>query len=147
MTNNRREKGRKIKFRFFLPNEHKAGKSAMFPEIYSAYEGEGLNQFIKERQDMEIVVMQYTGLKDKNGKEIYEGDIVMLRDVFLGPVEFGHFELAGGGVLEGFLSYKTPCFAMRLDDGSGYTDLGESCNIRVIGNIWENPELLEKECE
>lgn len=76
-------------------------------------------------------LMQYTGLKDKNGKEIYEGDIVKpeYHDMPC-EVKFGRcwFYLDGD-------------FDVKSDDLLGnYTDN----NIEVIGNIVENPELLEK---
>lgn len=71
-----------------------------------------------------IVTMQYTGLIDKNGKEIYEGDIVRYFKDELGVVDF---------VLGSFIV-----------DSTSYTDtfyelMGE---IEVIGNIYENSELI-----
>ena len=84
------------------------------------------NEGIFEFDD--IVIEQYTGLKDKNGKEIYEGDIVKAGGRIY---EVAWFEKDGGW------------FCFREND-SVYTPLyhlkGE-----VIGNIHENPELLEEE--
>lgn len=72
-------------------------------------------------------LMQYTGLKDKNDKEIYEGDILTNNQV----VEF--LEDLGGW-------YAMP-YRMRLDR---YWLKEEGGGMEVIGNIYENPELLEK---
>lgn len=63
-------------------------------------------------------LMQYTGLKDKNGKEIYEGDIIEYFDEQIELVEWS-----------------------KSDFWSG---LGTFRISKVIGNIYENPELLEK---
>ena len=66
-------------------------------------------------------LMQYTGLKDKNGKEIYEGDVVEIND---SGVRFGVYEFVNG-------TFKI----------SG-TETISSTFSKVIGNIHENPELL-----
>ena len=75
------------------------------------------------------IIMQYTGLKDKNGKEIYEGDIV------------------NGGIYDGSYCYgkivfKNACFYAesigRFNEG-----ISEHWqHFEVIGNIYENPDLL-----
>lgn len=78
-------------------------------------------------------IMQYTGLKDKNGKEIYEGDIVsMFHNTQFSEVkwnsEYGCWEIK----------------VQLLIHNEGWDLLGnhlEQCE--VIGNIYENPELLE----
>jgi len=81
---------------------------------------------------------QYTGLKDKNGKEIYEGDIVD----YLGDIE-----LANSNVLR-VIEYKDEeaCFVARLPIGDYSSDKAVYLNehdFKVIGNIYENLELLE----
>ena len=78
--------------------------------------------------DEQCVVMQYTGLKDKNGKEIYEGDIIYNsteEENFV--VEW--FEEAARYVFSGI------SVTMDFDNYYEY-------ELEVIGNIYENPELL-----
>jgi uncharacterized phage protein (TIGR01671 family) len=71
-------------------------------------------------------VGQYTGLKDKNGKEIYEGDIT--QDVDTGKT----FEIMYQGHM--FMRYeRKPMYMFYTLDGD--------C-LEVIGNIYENPELI-----
>ena len=74
--------------------------------------------------------MQSTGLKDKNGKEIFEGDIVGSKD----------------GLLNGVVLYR-PDLAMWTVDLIRYNNFERLCNVassrEIIGNIYENPELLK----
>ena len=80
---------------------------------------------------------QYTGLKDKNGKEIYEGDIVEEK-IYIGDYD-----------VDGIYRYKVVwdddmiCWSLDPNFTSIHKDLWE-CNrsLKVIGNIHENPELL-----
>jgi uncharacterized phage protein (TIGR01671 family) len=92
----------------------------------------------------EIILMQYTGLKDKNGKEIYEGDIVQ-------SIDWGQPKRARAMVIFEGYEWKT----VPKNRGSHKTayDLWsqvwgkEGEFVEVIGNIHENPELLEEDSE
>lgn len=89
----------------------------------------------------EITLMQSTGLHDKNGKEIFEGDIVRTTRFFGRADEIGGFyeyekDYVGVvKVLEGSWVIDTGIVAVRL-----WSEIDES---EVLGNIYENPELLE----
>jgi len=86
------------------------------------------------------ILMQYTGIKDKNGKEIWEGDIVRVIDEWGGDTKHEVKYCSDTGY---------PAFDLRpyLDvesNGLSYVVEGDG-EIEVIGNIYSNPELLEDE--
>ena len=89
------------------------------------------------RNFQDVVLMQSTGTKDKNGVEIYEGDILKLHAIFLAPDDkIGYLEYSPkygySIILEGNRLYRQEYWAST-----------NKLNYEVIGNIYENPELLE----
>ena len=84
------------------------------------------------RQDgSEFIPLEFTGLKDKNGKEIYEGDVV--KGGVIGELVEIYWRNGGFGIKNQFTKDNP--------DSITFIDL-EACE--VIGNIYENPELLER---
>ena len=88
----------------------------------------------------DIHLMQSTGLKDKNGKEIFEGDIIKngmdVVDV-RNHETLGFYTLVNGR--EVFFGHGTSIEEFE-EDIEGFTEI-----VEIIGNIYENPELLEVE--
>lgn len=85
-----------------------------------------------------IELMQYTGLKDKNCVEIYEGDIVSDHNG-IGTIQYCE-EFAAFRVV-----YAVPPMRGRAKWFYDYNIRGEFESIEIIGSIHENPELLEGE--
>ena len=73
--------------------------------------------------------LQFTGLLDKNGKEIYEGDILLF------------------GMLQYLVRYSAPQFVLSFDEFEKNFLRGQTqekwSNMEIIGNIYENPELIK----
>ena len=98
----------------------------------------GLTTEFKDTE--EIAYSQYTGLKDKDGKEIYEGDIVKFNPCAPYPLD-NNLEDGQMGTIVFFLSE----FLVKPlnDDGPNFI-LNELGDWVVIGNIYENKELLDE---
>ncbi len=116
---------REIKFRYRLKHLTKKGYEYFFlyhtlPQLEG---GAGATTAEVVARD------QYTGLKDKNGKEIYEGDIV----------EFDHEHLRNPARF--VYVFDDGCFCQQDKERRIDTFYGAD-EIEVIGNIYENPELL-----
>lgn len=97
------------------------------------------NGFYSERDFDRVELMQFTGLKDKNGKEIYEGDIVRFYDYYNEYTKSVVFIESSAG----FGVEWSKNFSMSFDGVSEYYELINY--FEVIGNIYENPELLGEE--
>lgn len=91
--------------------------------------GGSLGEFLQTKA---VAICQFTGLKERNGKEIYEGDL--MRSI---PNEHEPQE-----ILEVFWDDQLNGFAMRNKDKNYQTPIMETI-YTIIGNIYENPELLK----
>lgn len=82
----------------------------------------------------DVILMQYTGLKDKNGKEIYEGDILFKFGIDDAPyvVKFG----------EQSISHDWQGVGFYTEYGGEIANIFGGSYVEVIGNIYENPDLL-----
>jgi len=129
-------KNREIKFRAFDTSMPYMSNPFTLYDIQS-----GKIQFTKD-----VSIMQFTGMYDKNGKEIYEGDLCKIsighpyRTAKTYQVIFrnGAFQMlpTDGEVSIAFVTMTK----QALDNGYEYDHIGEF--IEIIGNIYENPELL-----
>jgi hypothetical protein len=97
-------------------------KKIMIPNVQDTCDGLDINWWKTNYSN--VILMQYTGLKDKNGKEIYEQDILRFNHLLLRIVWSGTgFNIAGWGNLL-----------------SEYVLTGQH-DMEVVGNTYENPEL------
>ena len=88
------------------------------------------SDMLYESVDEDIQLMQYTGLKDKNEKEIYEGDVV---SVFL---KKPNMKDEGTPII-----FENGEFSPK---GFGHRDWWKIYEIEITGNIYENSELIER---
>lgn len=116
------------KFRAWLKKEQKMDNeidhiSWLEDELYCI--GDGITYMVLAE---DLVLMQSTGLKDKNGKEIFEGDVV--------SIDTDEFDLL-------FVKYES-CIYWLMDDEECVEHLSDYYKyVSIVGNIYENPELLE----
>ena len=116
---------REIKFRAW---DKSAGQ--MLNNVHNTYDWELMP--VDKSEDESFHLMQFTGLRDKNGVEIYESDVVMF------------------GVRQGDRKNETKRTGVigavsihPFGTGFGSFDAAWCANVTVIGNIHENPEMLK----
>ena len=114
---------RDIKFRFVYQGEYQIHYKWYFLDQL-------VDNSLKELSDIHhqmrlLAKNQYTGLKDKNDKDIYEGDII--------KTEFGI----------GQVVYEIVCFRIIGDNLDLYLGHSNRNKLEIIGNVYENTKLLE----
>ncbi len=128
---------REIKFRVWDATEKEYNYDIVVGNILSAIHGSG--DPLSEEEEEQFTLQQYTGLKDKNGVEIYEVDILAYISyssiLDKAPIVFSPICLA----------YVLDTSGRHLfDDKYGdYLHLHKDRDYEVVGNIMENPELLK----
>ena len=126
---------REIKFRAWLKEDKKMEnvKTIDFTDktIRCLKKNEFINAYLLRRVSFDDVeLMQYTGLKDKNDKEIYEGDVVVLNNIEIDNMCIVRYEHS---------SYRLEGWSLREDLSNV-----EAKFLEVVGNIYESKNLLEE---
>lgn len=129
---------REIKFRAW----DKENKAFMPSEGYAICDGDVMGlRYGNEMEDVltdQIELMQYTGLKDMNGRDIYEGDVVQ-------PVRPETLQEINSPLIVETANYVSGKWIARnvASESYGVEDYYFKNELSVIGNKFQNPELLE----
>lgn len=123
-------KNREIKFRFYTPDKR------MIYEHDGWVEGIGINEAISLSGKYGYKIMQCIGLKDKNGKDMYESDICKIHFFHDGTHDIGVIVWAHDA---SFIIQGNSTYSPAFKSGGNF---GDHAAVEVIGNIHENPQLL-----
>lgn len=138
---------REFKFRIWHPELKKIDYD---PKYYGDNWGDSLNELLAIFNRCRFL-MQYTGLEDKNGKEIYEGDIVKYKYItgFSAEEDYkeGSDDVGYDGERIQEVKFEEGEFYPRpqfYEEGDTYYSW-RHWDFEIIGNIYENAELLEEQ--
>lgn len=125
---------REIKFRAFHKQVQKmydvAGMFFNFVLLVLEKDDKWVKKTVLTIDIQEVELMQYTGIKDKNGTEVYEGDIIRAEEDGLGVIKYG-----------------VGCFYYE-DDWNGRIALEELTDLMVvIGNVYQHNHLLPEDSD
>lgn len=109
----------------FIPKNKKQYNSKVYFEAVMDWKG----RWYEDGELQDATFLQFTGLLDKNGREIYEGDIVIHENPYSTSVTKEQGEIV----------FDKGAFWLKNENGNWYFDTSPI----VIGNIFENPELLK----
>jgi uncharacterized phage protein (TIGR01671 family) len=132
------KKMREIKFRYYWKHDRTNEVRAKDYTLENIRRGEVQGPDYTIRWDL-ITEAQYTGLKDKNGKEIYEGDVISW--------DYEYDSDYDGDMPIVKRSTGKAAIKDIFDRERIFTARQEGKGVEVIGNIYENPELLNHEPE
>lgn len=132
---------REIKFRAWDLKDRKMYYCVSVWDNYCSWDADSF------KSEDEAIIMQYAGIRDKNNKEIYEGDIVTLRRIAYPKHPLQHEEtekhLLVKWSFDGFVLYDERGRNIRYHSLRPFRKEAEM-SLEVIGNIYENPELLKE---
>lgn len=146
---------REIKFRVW---DNDSKKIYNQDDFILTFDNVGEDIYLKRNNEIRpfyrYKLMQYTGLEDKNGQEIYEGDILSYKHITYGDCSKAKIEEIENESFIEIINYAAIASIVKPHSKNvrclGYDSVNKECliidltsdEVEIIGNIYENPELL-----